>query len=352
MQGKVGIGPENLIMVADEEIYIETNVASVTATTNNLTGSNIMMVEDNSLAVNTITAGGGNSHVTLILLDSGAVTDGNGPGVNNVTANNLAITAPSGIDLDTTIQTFEAETFVNNGDVNIRELDDLGLRLVNAGAGNVDISAGNNGINGAIIDMNGINGNVIGNDLVLTALDGIGSGDALETQVSRFQGTNTNNGIEIYNFGGLTLADINTLGYAVSNTNGWIDITAASPLAVDAHVLAGGDIRLVAGDDDSANTDNLAIAANVNIQSTAGNILLQAGDDITQAAGTGIIAAGGGFIDIIAGHDNDDDGMIDIAGTIGSGAEALYVESDEAIVITTNVASLTALTERRRHHHN
>ena len=198
---------------------------------------------------------------------------------------------------------------------------------------------------GAITDSNGPSTNVIGDDLTLAAVAGIGSGDALETEVNRLQATNTDNGIEISNTGALVLADINTLGYAVSNTNGWINIAALSPLSVNADVIAGGDIELVAGDDDASANDNLAIAANVDIQSTAGNILLQAGDDITQAAGTGIIAAGGGFIDIIAGHDNDGDGMIDIAGTIGSGAEALYAESDEAMVITTNVATLSALTD-------
>ncbi len=314
---------------ADGLIDINTNVTTATLTTSN---DNITITEDNTLVINDVNAGTGDVTITLLL---GTLTSN---GATKITGNDLVINGAGAVDVNTNVDTLTAST--NNDNITIDEDNNLGLNLVNAGTGDVTIRLAA----GAITDNNGINGNIIGDDLTLLAVNGIGSGDSLETQVNRLQATNTNNGIEITNTGALTLADINTLGYAVQNTNGWVTIIALSPLTVDSHVYDGMDIVLVAGDNDAANNDNLAIAANVNVQSTGGDVLLQAGDDITQAAGTGVISAGGGDIDLIAGHDNDGDGLINIAGKVGSGAENLYMEADQTITALTNVATLTAQT--------
>jgi hypothetical protein len=337
----------NLSLISTGHISSTTGNISLTATSGNIvigpnaggvlsTSGDISLSAGNNIDLGILQTSG---DVALTLL-TGAVTDNNGAALN-VTADDLVIIAPGGVDLDTSVNTLTADTTGSNGDVAIREDDGLELNLVDAGTGDVTIILAA----GAITDNNGVSTNIIGDDLTLSAVDGIGSGDALETQVNRLQATNTNNGIEITNTGALTLADINTLGYAVQNTNGWVKIIALSPLNVNANVTGGLDIQLIAGDNDAANNDDLTIAANVNIQSTAGDILLQAGDDITQAAGTGVISAGGGDIDLVAGHDNDGNGLINILGKVGSGAENLYVEADQTITALTNVATLTAQTD-------
>ena len=332
----------NLSLISTGHISSTTGNISLTATSGNIvigpnaggvisTSGDILLSAGNNIDLGVLQTSG---DVTLTLL-TGAVTDNNGATLN-VTGDDLVITAPGGVDLDTSVNTLAADTTGSNGNVTIREADGLALNLVDAGTGDVSITL----TAGAITDNNGVSTNIIGDDLTLSAVDGIGSSDALETQVNTLTAANTNNGIEILNEGGLTI-----VAPGVANPNGWVYITALSPLNVNANVTDGMDIVLVAGDNDAANNDDLTIAANVNIQSTSGDILLQAGDDITQAAGTGVISAGGGDIDLLAGHDNDGNGLINILGKVGSGAENLYVEADQTITALTNVATLTAQTD-------
>jgi trimeric autotransporter adhesin len=206
------------------------------------------------------------------------------------------------------------------GDVQLSSGGDILLGTVDAAADMVSLSAG---IGFAIIDNNGLSLNVLANDLLATAYTGIGSGDALETQVSNLQAINSTSGnVEIVNTGALTLT--NTFYPAAQSvyTPGIINIQALSALNVNNDVWGGGDVTLIAGDNDAVTTDDLTIKADVNVQS-AGDILLQAGDDITQAAGTGVITAGGADISLIAGHDNDNTGLINMAGTVGDDSSSL-----------------------------
>ena len=315
---------DEVFLTAPDGINVNSNINALTAST---VTSNIAVTEDNGLTLNNINAGTGD--VTLALL-AGTLTSNAG---TKITGNNLAINGVGAVNVNTNVNTLTAST--TNANIAVQEDNGLGLNLVNAGTGDVSIILAA----GAITDNNGTQKNIIGNNLVLQAVDGIGSGDALETTVSTLTASNTNNGIEIFNQGVLSI-----VSPGVHNTNGWIYITTFSPLNVNADVIGGGDIYLQAGDNDTVPTDNLAIAANVNVQSTTGNVLLKAGDDITQAAGIGVISAGGGNISLIAGHDNDSKGLIDMEGKVGSGNENLNMQAKESITAITNVATLSAST--------
>ncbi|MBI3921043.1 MAG: S-layer family protein, partial [Armatimonadetes bacterium] len=116
------------------------------------------------------------------------------------------------------------------------------------------------------------------------------------------------NSIEIANTGALNLNDITSLGYSVFNTTGAVDISAASPLTVNADVTAGSDITLTAGEIAGAGDD---LTVNANITSIGGSIALNAGDNIAQSTGTLIetqaagetitLTANAGALDAIGG---------------------------------------------------
>ncbi|RKY68224.1 MAG: hypothetical protein DRQ24_11965, partial [Candidatus Latescibacterota bacterium] len=303
-------------LTAPGGIDVNTNITTLTATTTN---SAIKVTEDNTLVLNDINAGTGDIEFDI---NAGTLTSNAG---TKITGDDLKIEGAGEIDINTDVTTLEASTADAN--ITVDEDNDLALNLIDAGTGDIDIEAGIV-TDGALTDNNGDQKNIIGNNVELTADNGIGSGDALETTINTLTATNTNNGIEIDDEGGLTIA-----AAGIANTNGWVNITTHSPLNVNANVTAGGNINLTAGDNDSANNDDITIAANVNIQSTGGDVTLQAGDDITQAAGSGVISAGGGEIKLYAGHDNDGDGLINMQAVVGSGAETLAMTANQGITV-------------------
>ncbi|MFA5392781.1 MAG: hypothetical protein WC306_03855, partial [Candidatus Paceibacterota bacterium] len=109
----------------------------------------------------------------------------------------------------------------------------------------------------------------------------------------------------INNTGDLSLVDPAAWGYAIHALNGAVNISTASPLTVNANVIAGGDITLSAGENASSTTDTLTM--NADIVSIAGNIILRAGDDITQNTGTTIqTQTAGKTISLYAGYNDLD----------------------------------------------
>src|SRR5438128_11929096 len=116
---------------------------SLTATSTN---TDIVIRETNGLALNTVNAGTGNVTITLA---AGALTDNNGSATLNITANLASLTAPGGIDTDTTLRSFTPAS--TNANIVIRETNGLALNTVNAGSGNVTITLAA----GALTDNNG-----------------------------------------------------------------------------------------------------------------------------------------------------------------------------------------------------
>ncbi|MCR6624671.1 MAG: hypothetical protein NDF58_08875, partial [archaeon YNP-LCB-024-027] len=281
-----------LTATAPNGISLNTSINTLTASTTN---SNISITEVNGLSLNDVNAGTGD--VTLTLL-AGTLASNAG---TKITGDDLVVNGVGAVNINTNVNTLSART--DNSNISIREINNpgdsgLGLNLVDAGTGNVEIQV----LYGAITDNNGNNLNIIGKDLILSAQTGIGSGDALETQVSNLaarvtSGTATGR-IEIINTGDLTLDDLAGWGYAVRNAgSGYIIITVNSNLTIDDPVISnGGNITL------TANSGAI-------IQNSAGDITTNGGNYRAIASGPYIMAdgaivnSGSGIIDIDAGGD-------------------------------------------------
>lgn len=194
---------------------------------------------------------------------SGDWHDGAGQIINNSsytitgTSATLNLKAGDGIGTpDSPIKTdvFNLSAEINpdsSGDIYLSQgSTDLNITSLTTPSGTVNLSS-----LGAIIDGNGSLNNIAADNLILSAVNGIGSTDALETQVSSLQATNTNNGIWITNTGSLNLDNISGEegANAVSNTNGWVNISANGSdiedgiyLDINSPVTASGDITLEA----------------------------------------------------------------------------------------------------------
>ncbi|MCM8806144.1 MAG: filamentous hemagglutinin N-terminal domain-containing protein [Candidatus Omnitrophica bacterium] len=296
------ITADKLTATASGVIDIQTDITTLEATTSN---SNITVVEDNTLALDDINAGTGDVSLTVL---AGTLASNAG---KYITANDLVVNSDGAVTINTHVDTLAAMT--NNAAITVDEDDDLALNLVDAGNGDITLTVG-----GAITDNNGASLNIKGQNLILVAVDGIGSGNALETQVTNLDAGNTNNNIEIANTGALILLDLDASGNSVLNVNGQVIISAASPLTVSSPIAGGAGVTLTAGEIADAGTWADDLTVNANISSANGSILLRAGDDITVAAGT-IVQAQllGQTMTLIAGYqDQDSGGAITSSGTL------------------------------------
>lgn len=351
-------------------------------------GGDINLRVRGNLSLGDITAK--NRTVTLESLGGDILDDGD----NNsyIWTNNLKIENTGNIgsseedgELDTRVKYLELTA---DGNVYLKEFDNIQLRDIKTANGLIDIKAKKNitllknkmvttsgsgdiilnarggylklrGLVSAsrhtvslissdsIIDENGDSNNVIATNLILSAKNGIGSpGNPLETEVSDLQVTNTGSGsIGIKNNGSLTLADLGA-GYSVDNSaSSPIDISATSSFTVNSLLYSAGNISLRAGERDNPGDD---LKVNADIISSGGNITLRAGDDVIQATNT-TVKTGGGKINITAGYnDLDDKGSIIqkegarvVSGDSGVAAGDITLEARKNILLTLLDASGT-----------
>ncbi len=131
------------------------------------------------------------------------------------------------------------------------------------------------------------NGNVAGDNVVsgstrLFAGGDIGEEDnKLMTSVGALEGQSTGGDVWIHNTGPVTIGGVSVAdGFDVSGT---LEITASSPVTV-AETIQAASITILAKDDDDdigANkADDIIVKAGVTVQSTAGSVTLQAGDNL------------------------------------------------------------------------
>ena len=152
-------------------------------------------------------------------------------------------------------------------------LGDITLTANGNGAAKTDITLGRlvtkgnvtvDSKQGSILDANGDTLNVIAaNNLLASAIKGIGSSNSLETSVHNLSAKNTTTGnIVIDNFGDVDLENLGSLGGIINTApGGAIGISAASSLAINAPVeTTGGDITLSASENIIQNaTGNIKI---------------------------------------------------------------------------------------------
>jgi len=236
---------------------------------------------------------GGNITITLGTLD----VNGNPVIVTGAFANNGGTVTTAVGDINITANSIKTGTITNTspaGDIHLTATGgDILLDNVTA-SGKVHIT-----VSGAIIDDNGSLMNISALGALLSAVNGIGSGNPIETQVSNLQATNTTSGsIEIHNFGALTLDDVSgTLGYSIYNPADGVHIWASSPLTVNSKVEARGLIKLEAKGGSSGD-----LTVNARIYSINNRIVLNASNDIIINE-NGEVVTNGKDIDIEAGRD-------------------------------------------------
>ena len=274
---------------------LEINATTLNATTNGGAGDDIFALDTaGGLAAGTINAGAGN--VTLDVL-GGSLTSATVDGTADIIGatvdvdvtgggNTIGVSEVSPLEIDAS--TLNATTNGALGD-NIFILEATGLVEfdVNAGSGDVRLETAA----GALASADAGTTDVMATNAALIAVDGIGSIVAIDTSVSTLAASNATSGnIQIDN-GGTGLLTIGTVGSVVGVTNtapnpASVTITNASPLTVADDVTAFGNITLTAtdsgavGDDLTVNGVDTAGTGTVIIDSTSGNVALNAGDDV------------------------------------------------------------------------
>ncbi|HUU93770.1 MAG TPA: hypothetical protein VM238_21465 [Phycisphaerae bacterium] len=271
-------------------------VGAVTVTS----GNNVMLVD-----VNALTFAGATVSGALDVTADGAITDTGVVPITVAGTTRLEAGAANDIVLDLVTNDFVgAVTVTSANNVTLVDANNLSLALITATT-EVRLRS----VAGGITDGNAGLANVAAVNLALRAATGIGSGNALETQVSQLAATNTTSGaIQVdNNVGGLlTIGTVDGLA-GVTNAGagaGAIVITNASPLTVSTPVTntAGGDITLTSTND-GGNNDHLTLNAQVAASGGNGSINLNAGTDLlinNSAPANDVSVAGNGAITGIA----------------------------------------------------
>ncbi|MAE61230.1 MAG: hypothetical protein CMJ49_07720, partial [Planctomycetaceae bacterium] len=316
---------------------IDTNITQLTSDTST-NGNNQFFNEANALAVNLLDAGAGD----ITLTAGGAVTDNN-LGANNVAADLFDVTAggaigTSGTPLDTDVTQITTDTSGGGDNQFITEANALAFNLLDAGAGNLTISAG-----GAITDNfgDGTN-NVTGANLTITGVGGVGTGaDPIETTITNLDATNTVAGdIVVTNTGALNIADLTSGDAFGLSAFAGATITAASPLNINSDVTVGASSTFQAGDSGGGG-DDLDINASVTYTGAgAGSLSFIAGDNVTHTSGT--VSSSGGALTAIFNADNENDGtggVTQIGGTL-TALEAVF-RADDGVTFVAGTNTLT-----------
>jgi fibronectin-binding autotransporter adhesin len=306
-----------------------------------ISSANATLVDANDLPVDSITA---STSVTLTSI-AGAIIDGNGIGVVNVTASNLTATAATGIDLDTDITTLTATS--TNSPITIREANGLTVNTVNAGTGTVTLTL----TAGAITDGNGpLTTNVTAGTLNATAPGGID----LDTAIDTLTALTTNNNVTIRETNGLAV-DTVTAGagnVTITLANGSITDPNASTINITANQAnltaeTGIDLDtdIVTLSVDVTGTGNIAIDNKVDLtisSATAanGNIGINTQGNLTVP---GTVSATGGAVALSFGQDHAGRNAT-ISGPVSATGTATLSGGTGDDTATINVTSATLLT--------
>lgn len=310
-------------------------------------GTVVIRTDDGTLTVNANQSG--------VLAKAGEVTlSANGAGSNDDLIVNDTVTTTSGkINLDSNsrdvVFSSEGDVTSASGEVEVfavRDMTQVDGAVVNAGSGNIDVDAGRNAavaslqttnnsndavnINagGAVSDNGDTDLDVVtGTDgqLVINAVTGVGSSNALETSVGHLNLTNATSGNinidEVASGGNLGINKVDQQGAGtvtvraldgtltvnagqsgVSATSGEVTLSAEGTnnddnvVVNDTVVTDSGKINI-----DSLNNDVL-FSAEGDVTSNSGKVEVTATRDIIQDDGA-VINSGLGNIDLLAGRD-------------------------------------------------
>ena len=260
-------------------------------------------------------------------------------------------------DLDMDGQVPVVGLLTNNGNITYHHAgtgNTIIEAAINAGTGNVVLQASGGHFRD---DADLGNLDIIGDDLVISANAGIGSdgavsdGDAtitgnnqIETQVNRLAAITTEENIDIFNTGALTIYDARgvtlpdttagpngvIVSFAGAVNNAYVRVVAASPLTVNGNVTNGDGGEIILAANGSTGADDLDINGNITAGNADGHIFLFAGDTIDQDGSTIISADNSGNVVARAGTDYNADGENLNNGT----ATGNVVQQDGAVIRT------------------
>ena len=165
---------------------------------------------------------------------------------------------------------------------------DLGLNTITTMAGTAFILAPD----GKILNGNTTGGsNILAGKTFLFASEDIGTAaNPISAKVGNVQGESTTGDTYLSNTGALTVGGVVAGDDVGFMAGGSLNLSTHSPLIVSEKIQAG-DIKLIAMDK-AGDNDYLIINSGVTVQSTAGNVLISGGDDVTISAGAIVKAAG------------------------------------------------------------
>ena len=305
---------------------IGTSVADLSVDTSFGAGSNQFISEASGLTALNLNAGGGNVTLTA----GGAITDTDGniditANVASVTITVAAAFGGSGNAIGTNVADLTVSTsVVAGGSQFISETDGLTALNLNAGAGNVTLTAG-----GAISDTDGAADiTAAAASVTITAAGDFGaSGNAIGTSVADLS-VDTSFGAGSNQFiseaSGLTALNLNagggnvtlTAGGAITDTDGNTDITANVASVTITVAAAFGAIGNAIGTNVADLTVSTSVGAGgsqfisetdgltaLNLNAGAGNVTLTAGGAISDTDGAADITAAAASVTITAAGD-------------------------------------------------
>jgi len=298
---------------------LNTTVSSLHADFSSSTVALLTVMETNDLALDTVA----NGTRAVSITSGGAITDG-GDGNVDIVAGTTTLSTATGIGavgtksggaaddaIEMTVTTLNAVNSTS-GEVQLDETNDVALDTVNNATRAVSLTAG-----GAITDGGDGNVDIVAGTTTLSAVSGIGSGNALETTITSINATNsTSNGIELNETNDLALDTVANGTRAVSITSGGaitdggdgnVDIVAGTTT-----LTATAGIGTFADSIDTNITNLMASAAG------AGGIFINEANALTLSGG---LSTAGGDIQIMAnGTFNDGGNTIETQGTGAGGS--------------------------------
>ncbi len=193
---------------------------------------------------------------------------------------------------------------------------------------------------GAITDVTAAEtANITAHAIALRARNGIGVGSGanvdIDMDADQLAFSCTNAGVNVSNFGDLTLTTVDGLTTALGFGGGTLFASGSLTIAMNTQV--GGTFNFIAGDDPRAIND-LTLSADITHLTGQGELFFQAGDDILQTAGTvkcfGAPVGALSRINFTADHeangtDGDRGGITQTGGVII--AEELQIRSFDAV---------------------
>ncbi|MDA1272780.1 MAG: hypothetical protein O2960_01835, partial [Verrucomicrobia bacterium] len=321
--------------VGAEANAIETTLATIAIAA----GGNVFLAESDGIAIGTVGPVAANrvqsNASTIILTDTGNLVGA------SAAASAVTLSAGGAINVAVPVAVTDLSLQTTSGDVTLQG-------LVTA-SGSVAINAA-----GAVLDGNGDAVNVIADGLTVTSVSGMGSGNALETKIKNFHAANSTSGnIELINESGLAVSGITSggagnviltnMGAATISGNvvggGEIEFGINGGLTINADVTAEHDVTLTANETDpAAADDDITLTANGSILSRNGNILLQAGDDISTAVGSSLSAPNGSLTITMDFGDNDPFGASsNLQGTVASNLNLILGGPADDVIDASNL---------------